>query len=245
MDWKDYEKEVHQHFVKMYPDATITHNSKIIGRYSKKERQIDVLIEYEVADFRIKIVVEAKYFSRKIDVTCVESFISKLEDVEANQGLLVTQKGYSQAAINRAFYGPHKLELDVWNFDDLLKSQGLSAVPYSSKASIVLPAPFGWVIDNTRQPTYLACLYQRGLDLKKAQENLEWMYLNFWHKDEKVSSISELVEMQNETMETCHTNLCISEQRSPKRKDGKKYIYSSSYFGSTPLSRSHGIHRLR
>ena len=221
MDWKDYEKEVHQYFVEMYPEATITHNSKIIGRYSKTERQIDVLIEDEVADFPIKIVVEAKYFSRKIDVTCVESFISKLEDVEANQGLLVTQKGYSETAIKRAYYGPHKLELDVFNFDDLLKSQGLLAVPYSSKASIVLPAPFGWVIDNTRQPTYLACLYQRGLDFENAQKNLEWMYLNFWHKDEKVSSISKLVEMQNETMEACYTNLCINEQRSPKRKDGR------------------------
>ena len=221
MDWKDYEKEVHQYFVEMYPEATITHNSKIRGRYSKKERQIDVLIEDEVADFRIKIVVEARHFSRRIDVTCVESFISKLEDVEATHGLLVTKRGYSEAAINRAYYGPHSLELDVLNFDDLLENQGLLAIPYSGKASIMLPTPFGWVIDNTRQLEYPACLYQRGSDLKKAQENLEWMYLNFWHKDEKVSSISKLVEMQNETMEACYTNLCINERRSPKRKDGR------------------------
>ena len=59
------------------------------------------------------------------------------------------------------------------------------------------------------------------LDLKKAQENLEWMYLNFWHKDEKVSSIVELVEMQNKGMEAQYTNLCINERRSPERTDNR------------------------
>ena len=45
--------------------------------------------------------------------------------------------------------------------------------------------------------------------------------MNFWHKDEKASSISKLVEIQNEMMEASYTNLCINEQSSPKRKDGR------------------------
>ncbi|MCE2436056.1 MAG: hypothetical protein J4F29_24550, partial [Candidatus Latescibacteria bacterium] len=141
--------------------------------------------------------------------------------IGANQGLLITQKGYSDAAIKRAHYGPDKIELDVLNFEDLQNHQGLLAIPYSGNNSILLPAPFGWIIDNKRRPMLLACLYQRGLDLKKAQENLEWMYLNFWHKDEKASSIVELVEMQNKGMEARYTNLCINERRSPKRTDNR------------------------
>lgn len=117
MNWKNYEKEVHRYFSNMYPTATITYDAKLIGRYSKKERQIDVLIEDDIAGFPFKLVVDAKLFSKKIDVKAVESFIAMLEDVEANQGLLITQIGYSKAAINRAFYGPQKLELDVLNFD--------------------------------------------------------------------------------------------------------------------------------
>ncbi len=219
MNWKDYEKEVYQYFAQMYPEAEITYDAKITGLYSKEERQVDVLIEDEVAGMPIKIAVDAKYFSRKVDIKCVESFISMIGDIGANQGLLITQKGYSDAAIKRAHYGPDKIELDVLNFEDLQNHQGLGAIPYSGENAILLSAPFGWVIDNKRRPGLLACLYQRGLDLKKAQENLEWMYLNFWHKDEKASSIVKLVKMQNKNLEARHTNLCINERRSPKRTD--------------------------
>ena len=221
MNWKDYEKEVYQYFALMYPEAEITYDAKITGLYSKEKRQVDVLIEDEVAGMPIKIAVDAKYFSRRVDIKCVESFISMIGDIGADQGLLITQKGYSEAAIKRAHYGPQKLELDVLNFEDLQNHQGLLAIPYSGKNSILLPAPFGWIIDNKRRPGLLACLYQRGLDLKKAQENLEWMYLNFWHKDEKASSIVELVEMQNKNLEARYTNLCINEQRPPKRTDNR------------------------
>jgi hypothetical protein len=31
----------------MYPGAQITHDAKVLGRYSKNQRQIDVLIEDE------------------------------------------------------------------------------------------------------------------------------------------------------------------------------------------------------
>ena len=163
MNWKDYENEVYQYFPDMYPGSKITFDAKVVGRYSKTERQIDVLIEDDVAGIPIKIVVDAKYFSTHIDVKCVESFIAMLEDVKANQGLLITQKGYSKAAINRAYYGPHNLELDVLNFEALLEHQGLEAIPYSGRNSLLLSSPFGWVIDSSKHAGYLACLYQRGV----------------------------------------------------------------------------------
>ena len=56
MNWKDYEKEVYEYCARMYPEAKITYDAKIIGHYSKKERQVDVLIE-EGAGFPIKIAV--------------------------------------------------------------------------------------------------------------------------------------------------------------------------------------------
>ena len=68
MNWKDYEKEVYQYFAQMYPEAEITYDAKITGLYSKEERQVDVLIEDEVAGMPIKIAVDAKYFSRRVDI---------------------------------------------------------------------------------------------------------------------------------------------------------------------------------
>ncbi|WP_242633889.1 restriction endonuclease [Alteromonas sp. KUL17] len=216
----DYEKEIHEYFSQMYPNSTITYNAKIIGRYSKNERQIDVLIEDEVAGFPVKIVIDAKFFSKNIDVKCVESFISMLDDVDASQGLLITQKGYSKAAINRAYYGPQTLELDILNFDDLLTHQGLGAIPYAGKNSILLSAPFGWVFDIQKCEGFIACLYQRGMTLEQAQKKKEWMYINFWEKDKNTSDITALVAIQNERMKSIYNNLSVNELRAPKRKDG-------------------------
>ncbi len=234
MNWKDYEKVVHQYFFQMYPDSKITYNAKIKGRYSKTERQVDVLIEDDVAGFQIKVVVDAKYFSRRVDVKCVESFISMLEDVEANQGLLVTQKGYSNAAINRAYYGPHNLELDVLNFDDLLKNQSTEAIPYSGNNSLLISAPFGWVVDNSKQEGFIASLYQRGSNLALAQKKTEWMYLNFWHKDKSASTISELVIMQNEGLLKSYNNTFIKEYSSPNRKDNRETYIRKVKFDEPP-----------
>lgn len=144
MNWRDYEKEIHEQFQEMYPDAEITHNTTLPGRYSKIDRQIDVLIEDYVAGDRIRIMVDGKYFSENIDVKEVECFIGMMQDVAADKGLLITQKGYSPAAIKRAHNDPSRIELDVLNFEELKQSQGFGALPYSGKHGVVMPSPFGW-----------------------------------------------------------------------------------------------------
>lgn len=40
MDWKQYEKEIHQLFATEYPEAEIKHNVEVDGKYSKTKRQI-------------------------------------------------------------------------------------------------------------------------------------------------------------------------------------------------------------
>jgi tetratricopeptide (TPR) repeat protein len=230
MNWKDYEKEVHVYFSQMYSNLKITYDAKSIGRYSKKERQIDVLIEGEIAGFPLKIVVDAKYFSKNIDVKCVESFISMLEDINADQGLLVTQKGYSEAAINRAYYGPQKLELDVLNFDEILQFQGLTAIPCTGRHSLCLPAPFGWVVDINKQDGCIACLYQRGLTLEVAKKKNEWIYFNFWKKDSNASTIKELNDLQIERMKVNYKNLDFDNKFVANRSDDlETYIRVAQY----------------
>ena len=45
MDWKQYECEITDQFKRYYPAAKITPNAKLIGRFSKVERQINILVE--------------------------------------------------------------------------------------------------------------------------------------------------------------------------------------------------------
>ena len=82
-DWRKYEKEIFDTFRRAYPDAKINYNQKILGRYSKIKRQIDVLIEGRIAGKKLRLIIDGKYYSENIDVKEVESFISMVEDVDA------------------------------------------------------------------------------------------------------------------------------------------------------------------
>lgn len=220
MNWTEYEALVHKHFSSIYPDAHIVRDAKILGQYSKTERQIDVLIEDSIADFRIRIAVDAKCFTKRVNVTHVEKFISMLDDIKADQGMMVTTKGYSDAAINRAHYGPHKLEVEILSFDELLRHQSIASIVFSGEKGVILPAPFGWVIDSNRHRQFLVCLYRRGIDLVQAQKEMEWMYCNIYHKTKDVQSIANLVEMQNDRMEPEYRQSCREDDRTlPERTD--------------------------
>jgi tetratricopeptide (TPR) repeat protein len=218
MTWKNYEKEILKYFQETFPETKISFDKGIIGKYSKVERQIDILIEGEVAGYEIKIIVDCKYFSKNIDVKQVESFCAMVEDVEAHQGILITQKGFSKAAINRAYYGNHKVELDIINFDELSKFQSTTALPYSGHFAVIVPAPFGWVLDLENKINSFATLHQRGLTLKQAQKRKEWMYMDFWKTDNP--NIDYLIEIQNRNILTIDPNAVLTYNSLVKRNDG-------------------------
>lgn len=222
MNWKDYQEEVHKNLLRAYPGAEVSYDVKLAGRYSKSNRQIDVLIESSDQRIKSRVIVDAKYFARKIDVKCVESFISMVDDVGGERGLLISQKGYSKAAINRAYYDPRGIDLDVLDLAQLSRVQALEALPYSGNRAIMITSPFGWVIDAERREGVLAVLYQRGLTLSEAERRHEWMYVNFWHKDSFASNIDELIELQNNNILDEDPSAAISLVDSVTRDDGRQ-----------------------
>jgi hypothetical protein len=198
MNWKDYEKEIHDYFRTTYPTADISHNVKVLGRYSKVERQIDVLIEEYVAGHRLRIVVDGKFFYKKIDVKHVEMFIGMLNDCEANKGLLITKEGYTYAAVSRAHYDPLDIDLDILNFKDLHQFQSVGGIPYNGDYGVIVPAPFGWIIDGTAREGTSATFYQRGLTFQEAVNSLEWMYVIISTKDENLKTLDDLLNFQRD-----------------------------------------------
>ncbi len=201
MNWRDYEKQVLEYFQVYYPGSQILFDQKILGKFSKVERQIHILIESDVTDKTQRIIVDCKFYSKKINVKHVESFSSMVEDVEGDQGILITNLGYSKAAISRAHYGKLNIELDIINIDSIKKFQGYLAMPYVGHFSIFLLAPFGWILDLENPINNFSVLHQRGITLSEAQVQGEWMYVNFWLKKEKIFSIEDLIKVQNEFME--------------------------------------------
>jgi hypothetical protein len=168
MDWQQYEREIEEQFRKTYPSAQITHDAKLVGKFSKVERQIDLLIEERASDFAFRIVVDAKYRGRKIDVSDVEAFIGLTRDVEAHTGMMVALEGYTPAAVNRAHNEDLDIVPDVLNLEELKAFQGPTAIPYSGDKGVWIEAPFGWIVDATRRPHTVASLYQRGLTFEEA-----------------------------------------------------------------------------
>lgn len=169
-EWATYEEQVFELFKEHFPAAEIERNVRVRGRFSKRKRQIDILISEQTPAGPLKTVVETKYLTRKIDVKSVDGLAGFVEDVGAERGVLVANSDYTKAGLRRAFYGPSNRELDILNFSELQQFQGFGAIPYADKHAFHVPAPFGWVIDATQDKGYLACMYRRGLDAETAKK---------------------------------------------------------------------------
>jgi hypothetical protein len=111
--WEKYEEKILNKLSKEFPDSELLKNQRIKGIYSKRSRQIDILINGELIGKKIIGVIDCKQFNKKIDVKTVESFIG----VGANIGIMITNKGYSKSAKNRITNYPRNIHLDVIEFN--------------------------------------------------------------------------------------------------------------------------------
>lgn len=224
MDWKKYEKEIYEHFLSQYPDAEITLDARKIGLYSKIERQIDILVEQYIAGNRLSIALDGKYYNKKVDVKAVESFIGMLEDIGAHKGLLISNKGFTEGAYNRAHFGPSDIELDILNFSELQKFQAYSAFPYSGNNAVMLSAPFGWIIDGFKSQDWLASIYQQRLTLDQAMQNKEFMYVQFWDRTKENHTLDNLLKLQEEIFKETDPDAKIEYIPTIKRKDANTIL---------------------
>jgi Restriction endonuclease len=196
MNWRDYEEAIYDYYKGEYPEALITKNAHIKGRYSKVDRQIDVLIESDIAGVAFRLAVDAKHRGRRIDVKDVESFIGFCADIGAHAGVLISPKGYSAAAIRRAHLDQAEIQLDVLHFGELRLFQADGAIVFSGRHGALLRAPFGWVVDGTKRAAFLAALYQRSQDIQSAASSNQWMYVNLLTKTPEINSMDALIAHQ-------------------------------------------------
>jgi hypothetical protein len=124
-DWKQYEQQIYERLkAGVAADAAVTFDQdgtqRLPGRFSGIDRQIDVLVRGKFAGLEgeLLMIVDCKSISRRLDVIAVETFAGLLDDVGTPLGLLVTTKGYSDAA-ERQTVGVRGCLLDVVPFDEL------------------------------------------------------------------------------------------------------------------------------
>lgn len=110
-EYMDLEKLVARIQQQLAPRATVTHNARLLGRRTKRMRQIDVLMTERVAQFDITIVIDCKDYKHPVDVKGVEEFSGLLDDVGAQKGVLVCPKGFTTTAKTRA----EGLQIDLYS----------------------------------------------------------------------------------------------------------------------------------
>jgi len=114
--WKKYEKQIAPKVKSKFPNYDIRPNDTIRGKLSKVNRQVDISLKKESNGKMILGIAECKCFGRRIDVKQVDSFAGFLKDVDAQFGLMITNKGFSKGAKNRAI--GDNIDLEVIKFSD-------------------------------------------------------------------------------------------------------------------------------
>ncbi len=98
--WKKFEESSFNIVKSLNPQAQVYKNIQIQGQLSKVKRQVDVqLVKPEEYQF---IAFECKDHKRPLDVPVVEAFNTKLRDVGAKKGAIVSNSPFTKAAENMA-----------------------------------------------------------------------------------------------------------------------------------------------
>lgn len=131
------------------PHAEVTHDARLMGRSSKRERQIDVLVRQRIGQYEMTIVIDCKDHARPIDVKGIETFHGLVTDVGAHRGVLVCPSGFTKAAKERAaglqidIYSPVDTDPHKWQ----ARATAPCVVDYRSAAiavglKVTAPMPF-------------------------------------------------------------------------------------------------------
>jgi hypothetical protein len=118
--WRQYEWLISKIFHDEYAtfSTKVINNSSVIGEYSERSRQIDVLVESDHS----KTMIECKYYSRPIDIKAVEAFLSMFSDVKADLGILISSSGFTKSAVKRIREFPKQITLEHIDWESAYKS---------------------------------------------------------------------------------------------------------------------------
>lgn len=106
-----FEKMVAEIQSQIDPDAEVIHDEKLIDRLGQT-RQFDVVIKGQFAGQDLLGIIECKDLNRKVGTPEIDAFVTKSADVNANFKIVVSRKGFSGPALEKAkHYGIQTLSL--------------------------------------------------------------------------------------------------------------------------------------
>lgn len=100
-DWKRFEHLTQKIQQQLTPDAIVGHNEFVVGK-SGARNQLDVTLRSNIGQYKYFCVIECKDWKNKVDIDTVRAFQSKVKDVEAMQGVMVSSQGFTREAYKYA-----------------------------------------------------------------------------------------------------------------------------------------------
>ena len=83
-------------------NAKVTESKSLLDQASNAEREVDIVIETQVGDYSILISVECQGRGRVANIEWVEQMIAKHQTLPTNKLILVSQSGFTPAALRKA-----------------------------------------------------------------------------------------------------------------------------------------------
>lgn len=122
MDSTEYEKALFEKLLYEFPPPIfeVIHDLKVTGKYSRGERQIDVAVR-RAGQSHPFLAAEAKRHTRKIEIEYIDAFVTKLKEVDAKIGIMVTSSDYS--APGKKLAESLGIELWIMSIDEALEMQ--------------------------------------------------------------------------------------------------------------------------
>ncbi|GHV05618.1 hypothetical protein FACS189485_12870 [Spirochaetia bacterium] len=102
MTWQEYQESVARLYEQTEGFGKVRRNVYIPDRITGEPRQIDVLIEMSERGHTLKILVDAKYHAKPLDVTVIEGVLSLSDAVGTNKAVIVTASGLTEPAKKKA-----------------------------------------------------------------------------------------------------------------------------------------------
>ncbi len=82
------------------PGVTVERDVQMPG--ADGPRQVDVLVRSSVGPIELTTIIECRDSKRKLNLTSVDGFHSKMQDALASKRVLVSRKGFSSKATQKA-----------------------------------------------------------------------------------------------------------------------------------------------
>jgi hypothetical protein len=200
MEWKEYENRVFKYFKARFSNCKFDRNIKILGRFSKTQREIDILLTSTVFGCSMQLVIECKNWQSKLDVSDIGSFIDKLNDIGISKGIMISRLGYTEGAHKRA-RSEVNVQLQVLDFENLPKFYGFWANPYRGNIGAIISAPNGWIVNSSISKKMLkdmlCFLHPMEYTPEIASRKRHFMYFQI-HPVIEENNLSTLMKKQDE-----------------------------------------------